>query len=61
MTMPKEFYRTGRYSVDHSTYGGEITSFDFEGHNTIQSMTDKILSSWRFDQSCIKNTNNKLK
>ena len=29
MTMPKEFYRTGNYKVDHTTFGGLICQSDF--------------------------------
>lgn len=39
---PDTYYRTGRYKIDHSTYGGEISLFDFEGHHTLTSMAKKI-------------------
>ena len=29
MTMPKEFYRTGNYKPDHTTFGGLICQSDF--------------------------------
>ncbi len=34
------------------TYGGEITLFDFEGHNTMSSMAKKIVKDWAFDKRC---------
>ena len=62
MTMPKEFYRTGRYSVDHATFGGLIYQSDFNtdysGNSTNgSSIAAKIASDWRFDESCKKKTN----
>ena len=45
---------------NHRTYGGELTSFDFEGHHTITSMASKIQRDFRFDESCKKYLNNKF-
>lgn len=61
MTMPREYYRTGNYKVDHTTFGGDITLFDFEGHHTLSSIADKIASDLRFDEQCRKNISNKEK
>ena len=57
MTMPKEFYRTGNYKVDHTTFGGLIYQSDFNadysGNSTNgSSIAEKIASDWRFDESC---------
>ena len=62
MTMPKEFYRTGNYKVDHTTFGGLICQSDFNtdysGNSTNgSSIAAKIASDWRFDESCKKKTN----
>ena len=59
MTMPKEFYRTGNYKVDHATFGGLIYQSDFNtdysGNSTNgSSVAAKIASDWRFDESCKK-------
>ena len=59
MTMPKEFYRTGNYKVDHTTFGGLICQSDFNtdysGNSTNgSSIAAKIASDWRFDESCKK-------
>lgn len=40
---------------DHTSYYGEITLFDFEGHQTMKSMSDKIIRDWNFDKQCRKN------
>lgn len=45
---------------NHNTYGGELTSFDFEGHHTITSMASKIQRDFRFDESCKKYLKNKI-
>lgn len=41
--------RYGIYEVDHRTYGGELTLFDFEGHHTMATMTNKIMKDYAFD------------
>lgn len=53
--MTKEFYRN-RHNVDHITYGGEISLFDFEGHHTLQTMTNRIVADFKFDKMCKQNT-----
>ena len=53
--MTKEFYRTGNYKIDHSTYGGIINSFDFDGHCSMANVADKIMDDLRFDEQCRKN------
>ena len=66
MTMPKEFYKTGRYSVDHSTFGGTICLSDFytefSGKQNTKGSTiaAKIISNWRFDESCNKNDKKRI-
>lgn len=42
-------------SNDHTSYYGEITPFDFDGHQTMKSMSDKIIRDWNFDKRCRKN------
>lgn len=64
MTMPEEFYRTGRYSVDHSTFGGIIYQSDFnmcrgKDTNNGSEVASRIISDWNFDKDCIKDKLNK--
>ena len=48
--------RTATYGTEtHNTFGGEITLFDFEGRHTLSSMAEEITSSWRIDEQCRKN------
>ena len=53
--MTKEFYRTGNYEIDRTTFGGVLNSFDFDGHHKMKKMSDKIISDGRFDKQCKKN------
>lgn len=41
--------RYGIYEVDHRTFGGELTLFDFEGHQTMVTMANKIMRDHAFD------------
>ena len=47
----------------HRGYGGNICESDFNivrGKNTLRSsVADKIISDWKFDERCHKNTINK--
>ncbi len=43
------------YKPDYTTYGGEVTLFDFEGHHTIKTMSEKITRAFAFDRQCGKN------
>ena len=54
-----QFYNTSHYNIDHTTFGGYITLYDFEGHQTIQSMADKIAQDLRFDKRCMENLKNR--
>lgn len=53
--MTENFYKTGTYKVDYKRYAGEITPFDFEGHHTLKTMTNKILRDYAFDRQCEQN------
>jgi len=50
-----DFYRTEKFKVDSSTFGGEIGLFDFYGHHTMKTMADKIMGDLAFDYQCKKN------
>lgn len=56
--MTETYYRIGNYKVDHTTFGGELSLFDFEGHRTLSNMAEKIASDLRFDKMCRKNLEN---
>ena len=45
--MPKTYYRTGNYKVDHSTFGGVILPSDYDtGHSGSRNM-DIAAYSWK--------------
>lgn len=53
--MTEVYNRILNYKPDHSTYGGELSLFDFEGHHTMSSMARKIEHDNRFNKSCSQN------
>ena len=53
--MTGKFYKTDNYRAVHHTYGGELTSYDFDGKHTIKTMADKIMRDFAFDKQCKKN------
>lgn len=57
MTETRNYY-THNY-VNHSTFGGEVNSFDFGGHHTMSSMATRIASDLRFDNMCKQNVLNR--
>lgn len=57
--MTNTNYYTRRNYTDHTTYGGEITAFDFDGHHTLKSMADRIAADLRFDKMCRQNASNR--
>ena len=66
MKMPEEFYRTGHYETNHSTFGGLInfTDFctDYRGKDEKRSpIAERIISDWKFDEECKKNRENNIR
>lgn len=62
MIMPETYYRTGRYEIDHSTFGGVILSSDYDtGHSGSRNMATRIVAAWNFDNWCKNNKGNNYK
>ena len=61
--MTKNYYTTGNYKTDHTTFGGTINFSDFcTDHNRSEkskSWAERIVSDWRFDEQCKKNALNR--
>ena len=57
--MTKNYYRTGNYKPDHSTFGGVIYNYDFDGYVSMRDMAERIISDWKFDERCRKNVLNR--
>ena len=58
--MTRNYYRTGNYKSDHSTFGGIINFSDFytdyDRSEKSKSWAERIVSDWKFDEQCKKNT-----
>ena len=37
---------------DHSTYGGSIYNYDFDGYNSVSDIASRIVTDWKFDEKC---------
>ena len=59
--MTRNYYRTGNYKPDHSTFGGVIYNYDFDGYVSMVSIAERIISDWKFDEKCRKLANNNTK
>ena len=61
--MTRNYYTTGNYKKDHTTFGGTINFSDFcTDHNRSEkskSWAERIVSDWRFDEQCKKNALNR--
>ena len=61
--MTRNYYRTGNYKPDYSTFGGIINFSDFcTDHNRLEkskSWSERIVSDWKFDEQCKKNIENR--
>ena len=53
--MTRNYYTTENYKSDHSTCGSVIYNYDFDGYVSMTSMTERIISDWKFDKRCKKN------
>ena len=63
--MTRNYYTTGNYNPDYSTFGGIINFSDFcTDHNRSEkskSWAERIVSDWKFDERCRKLANNNIK
>ena len=61
--MTRNYYTTGNYKTDHTTFGGTINFSDFcTDHNRSEkskSWAERIESDWKFDEQCRKNALNR--
>ena len=57
--MARNYYTTGIYKPDHSTCGSKIYNYDFDGHVSMSSIAERIISDWKFDKQCKKNIENR--
>ena len=57
--MTRNYYKTGNYKPDYSTFGGVIYNYDFDGYVSMRDMAERIISDWKFDERCRKNVLNR--
>lgn len=61
MTDTTENYYRNRirnYKPNHSTFGGKIYNYDFDGYTSMNDIAKRIVSDWKFDEQCRKNIEN---
>ena len=61
--MTRNYYRTGNYKPDHSTFGGIMSNGDFctEYSQKSGEHIKDIISDWKFDEDCKKNAESRDK
>lgn len=59
--MTRNYYTTGNYKTDHTTFGGTINFSDFctEYSQKPGEHIKDIISDWTFDQQCKENVENR--
>ena len=57
--MTRNYYTTGNYKPDHSTFGGVIYNYDFDGYVSMSDMAERIISDWKFDEERRKDVLNR--
>lgn len=57
--MKRNYCRTGNYKPDHSTFGGTISNYNYDGHETMSDIAAHIVSDWKFDERCKHNSLNR--
>ena len=59
--MTKNYYMTENYEPNHSTFGGIVYNYDFDGYTSMSCIADRIISDRKFDEQCRKNSKNRKK
>lgn len=55
----RNYYTTTCNHENHSTFGGYIYNYDFDGYNSLSSIADRIISDLNFDYMCKQNAINR--
>ena len=59
MKETRNYYTTLSNYTDHTTFGGNISNCSFNAHTTMSDIASQIISSWKFDQQCKRNAENR--
>ena len=54
MKETRNYYTTSSNYADHSTFGGTVYNYDFDGYNSIKDIASRIMADKRFDEQCKK-------
>ncbi len=54
-----DFYRTERFKINHSTFGGNIYNHDFDGYTSMEDIASRIISDMKFDKRCEQEAKNR--
>lgn len=55
MKETRNYYTTPSNYTDHTTFGGVIYNYDFDGYSSIRDIASRIIADKRFDEQCKKN------
>lgn len=61
MTSNRNYYTKPSNYANHSTFGGVITNFDFDGHPTMSDIAARIMADRKFDERCKRDAMNRDK
>ena len=50
--MTAQKFTTKTYQTDHSTFGGKIYDYDYNGKTSMCDIASRIESDWKFDKKC---------
>lgn len=59
MTMPETYYKTGKYEINPSTFGGIILPLDYNTeYSASKNIASRIVATQKFDNWCRNNKGN---
>lgn len=61
MTNSTRNYYTPSNYADHSTFGGSVYNYDFEGYTSMSEIATRIVSDKKFDKQCRVNVGQRTK
>ena len=59
MKETRNYYTTPSNYTDHTTFGGVIYNYDFDGYSSISDIASRIIADKRFDEQCKQDAANR--
>lgn len=59
MKETRNYYTTLSNYADHTTFGGVIYSYDFDGCSNISDIASRIIADKKFDERCKRDAINR--